>query len=599
MTLETAPIVLGPWLLSAGQSWLATLFLGGIGALILVYLGLMLGHGPMAAGERLVTGLLAAADDLIHTSPRRVFALAWLAIQESLRRRALAGFAVFLILLAFALWFLDTETYDPTALYLSFVLWATTILSLILALFISVFSLPNDLKNKTIYTIVTKPVRSSEIVLGRILGFAAIGTAQLAVMGVISYVFVVRALNHTHEIGPDDMKIVESTRGGITREAREGRTSKNRGHFHVVTDHGEGAITTDEKQGHWHPVTVTERGGKQLLALGAPQGQFHARVPVYGSLRFRDNAGNEKKQGTNVGKVWTYRGYVEGGSLAAALWTFHDVTPDRFAAGLPVDLNIRVFRTFKGEVEKGIVGSIVLRNPRTKVASAPRNFIAKEFILDRHNIPRKLVDPSGKPLDLFDDLVADGELELQLTCLQRGMFFGMAQPDVYLLAREGSVLANFVKGYVSIWYQMVLVISFGVLWSTFLNGAVAMLATFGVMLGGFFRSDMLRIAKAENYGGATFESLYRIASKKNVMESLDTGAATDAIKGADEVVRWVLKIVCQILPDFKEMSSLAYLADGFDVPWERLTAHGCMTLAFAVPVFLIGFLCFRAREVAA
>ncbi len=48
--------------------------------------------------------------DLFSISPRRILALAWLAVQESLRRRVLVGFAVFLLILLFAGWFLDTQT---------------------------------------------------------------------------------------------------------------------------------------------------------------------------------------------------------------------------------------------------------------------------------------------------------------------------------------------------------------------------------------------------------------------------------------------------------------------------------------------------------
>ena len=56
-------------------------------------------------------------------------------------------------------------------------LTATSYLVLLLALFLSSLSLPADIKNRTLHTVVTKPVRPSEIVLGRILGFAAVGTA--------------------------------------------------------------------------------------------------------------------------------------------------------------------------------------------------------------------------------------------------------------------------------------------------------------------------------------------------------------------------------------------------------------------------------------
>jgi hypothetical protein len=46
-------------------------------------------------------------------------------------------------------------------------------------LLISAFSLPTDFKSKTIYTVVTKPVRAGDIVLGRIVGFTIVGTLML------------------------------------------------------------------------------------------------------------------------------------------------------------------------------------------------------------------------------------------------------------------------------------------------------------------------------------------------------------------------------------------------------------------------------------
>ena len=83
---------------------------------------------------RLLAGGLV---DLFDISPRRVFALARLAVQESLRRRVLAGLAVFVVILAFAIWFLDARTPDPAKLYLSFVLTATTWLVMVMMVFLT------------------------------------------------------------------------------------------------------------------------------------------------------------------------------------------------------------------------------------------------------------------------------------------------------------------------------------------------------------------------------------------------------------------------------------------------------------------------------
>ena len=542
-----------------------------------------------------MTGFLR---DLLAISPRRVWALARLTIQESLRKRALAGLAVFAVILMFAIWFLDTSSIDPATLYTSFVLTATTYLVLAMVLFLSVFSLPNDLKNKTIYTIVTKPVRASELVLGRMLGFSAIGTALLAIMGLSSYVFVVRALDHTHQFGPGEASGGETAQDESGGRVRLGQTTFDQGHRHTVVLNADGTAATDTSRGHWHPTTVDQDHGQTRYVIGGPRGQFHARVPIYGHLRFKDRAGHDARSGVNVGNEWTYRSYVEGGTLAAAVWKFEGIRPEQFPEGLPLDMTIRVFRTYKGDIEKGVLGSLVLRNPRTRRTSAPRDFLAKEYSIDRHLIPRHLTDSDGQPIDLFKDLVAGGELEIQLSCLQRDQFFGMAQPDLYLLAREASVPLNFLKGYFGIWLQMLLITAFGVMWSTFLNGPVAMLATIGTLAGGFSSEFIASLAEGKLAGGGTFEALVRLVQHKNVMVHLDEGWGSRAVNVLDQGVRLVMYVVSTLLPNLGSFSDINYVATGFDIPPEHLLVQGLTALGYVLPVFLLAYLCFRSREVA-
>src|SRR5262249_5989827 len=57
------------------------------------------------------------------------------------------------------------------------------------------FSLPADIRNQTIHTVVTKPVERFEIVLGRFVGFAGLMTAILLVMTAVSLVYVLRGVN--------------------------------------------------------------------------------------------------------------------------------------------------------------------------------------------------------------------------------------------------------------------------------------------------------------------------------------------------------------------------------------------------------------------
>ena len=46
-------------------------------------------HGPLQAGDRVYRAILSGIGDLAGMSPRRIWALARLAIQESLRRKVL------------------------------------------------------------------------------------------------------------------------------------------------------------------------------------------------------------------------------------------------------------------------------------------------------------------------------------------------------------------------------------------------------------------------------------------------------------------------------------------------------------------------------
>ena len=90
-------------------------------------------------------------------------------------------------------------------------------------------------------------------------------------------------------------------------------------------------------------------------------------MPLCGQLRFLDRDGQPKAKGINVGHEWDYRGFVDGLTKSAAIWTFDNIDEDRLFPNipaedrkLPLEMNIRVFRTYKGDIEKGIHSEAVL-----------------------------------------------------------------------------------------------------------------------------------------------------------------------------------------------------------------------------------------------
>ena len=252
-----------------------------------------------------------------------------------------------------------SKTDQPAQLYLSFVLDCDEPAGADARAVPQHFSLPNDIKNQTIYTVVTKPVRPGEIVLGRMLGFVLIGTLILAVMGMLSYFFVWRGLSHRHEVEVatlvEDATIVDDK----GNRGLSGRTSEDDYHRHTVFIEPDGRGYTDTQKGHRHLVTRIGKGDKARYVVGPPVGQMQARMPQYGSLSFLDRAGKPTSKGINVGNEWTYRSYIEGGTLGAANWTFDNITARRFPAskefehGIPVDLDAARLPQLQGRHREG------------------------------------------------------------------------------------------------------------------------------------------------------------------------------------------------------------------------------------------------------
>lgn len=238
-------------------------------------------YGPSEAFYKVWEGIFRAVPDLM-LSPRRVGAIARLAIQETLRRRVmLVAFGIFALALLFGGWFLDSSSDHPERTYLGFVLAGTQFLVLFMGLLISTFSLPQDIQNKTIYTVVTKPIRASEIVVGRIVGFLLVGSVLLTAMGLISLGFVIAGLSHDHRAEVTEFARIEpsstdtpSGRRASDNAYYEAQTRRESGHRHRIelqlldadreslTSEGTGvrwvdlALRTQVESGHRHDVIL-------------------------------------------------------------------------------------------------------------------------------------------------------------------------------------------------------------------------------------------------------------------------------------------------------------------------------------------------------
>ena len=155
MVLEEEIPKFTAWIGPALVSWLFVAGLVAVFAAALAWLVQSALYGPLAAGDRVYRGILGTLADLAGMSPRRIWALARLAVQESLRRNVLVVLGLFAVIVLFAGWFLDPASVNPGKLYLGFILSATNLLVCLVVLVLSVFSLPADIKAKAIQTVTT------------------------------------------------------------------------------------------------------------------------------------------------------------------------------------------------------------------------------------------------------------------------------------------------------------------------------------------------------------------------------------------------------------------------------------------------------------
>lgn len=580
---------------------------GCVLAITLMILGFLISYVVAMVRQGPVEGFFSVAKvisdllrvDLPRTALQRIWAIGKLAFMEAIRRKVLAVIAIFIVIIMFAGWFLDRRAANPAQLYISFVLTATNYLVLLLGLFLSTFSLPADIKNRTIYTIVTKPVRATEIILGRILGFSLIGSIILAVLGLLSYQFVVRGLDHQHQVA------------SISQDGRTGETDEGSFHRHTFRLGPDGKGVTDEVKGHKHNVTAVQEGGKTTYVVGPSEGDLTARIPIYGNLQYTDRDGSVG-EGINVGYMSEYRKFIAGGSLSSAIWTFQNIDPNDFQDGLELEMNIEAFRTFKGDIVTPVRGTIILRSVDETAESERINFLVKES-LDRRIIPLKL--PGVKlreatTLNLFGDIIKDVDgpsgkmknaFQLIIRCEDSQQYLGMAAGDVTLVTGERSFAWNFFKGYISIWLQMVIIISFGVMFSTFLSGPVAMVATLSALVLGFFGGNIDYFFKEQNSGGGPIESLIRLGNRRGVMLDLDLGndALEATIKNIDFAMMYGVSTLKSAVPNFGQLGTSEFIAYGVDLFDGLLARHVLIALGYFLMTSFVGYFFLKTREMAA
>lgn len=520
--------------------WVITV--GGLAATVLAVslISMLITHRG-SGGKLFAQEVEGFANDLFSLSARRIWALSKLTYLEAYRRKALAVFVVFALLFMFAGWFMGGDSKDISGdqvkVYVSFVLRTISWLTLPLVLVLSSFGIPEDIRLRSLHTVVTKPARRLEVVLGRVIGYSMIGTVVLLVMSAVGYIWIVRQ--------------------------------------------------------------ITDPAAKSALIC---------RVPVFGRLTFLDRSGDPANKGINVGDLWEFRSYIEGATKARAIWTFQNINESTLDSkgNLHLENQFLAFRSYKGDMKRSLLYDYQFRNPETNLTYTTRAQPVNENRGVTDVIPRKLTVPGEeKSYDLIKDFVTkDGSLTVEVSCIDREQYLGMARPDLFIRMPDSPFAYGFFKAVLGIEMLMVLMVLLGVAGSTFLKGPIATVLTAVLsLLGGEDSHNFMdqlvmgRSAKEGFQGGGFFESVYRIITHMNPTTELPDNAAFTAMQGADSFLTWFLWLCKQVIPRLQYFNMSDYVSNGFDVPWEySLFPSLLITVGYLLPCVLLGYFALRIRE---
>lgn len=533
------------WLIVVG----VVALVGGI-SMLLMSIAALGPTGPLQVVGQIGDGF----SDLFGTSLRRVWALTVLTFREAFRRKTLMVFAVFAILFLFAGWFMSNVTDDPELqlkAYVSFVLRTISWLIIPVVLLLSCWGLPEDIRARSLHTVVTKPVRRHEVVLGRIFGFSLIGALVLVVMGGVGYVWIVRQM-------PSSMQSQLIARvpiyGDLTFVDREGRDR-------------------DDKQ--------------ELLKAGINVGDENPfRSFIEGSTKAR--------------AIWEFDNVRSANLTDPAELTFES--------------SFHAFRTHKGNMERGLQCRYTLVNPETNRRVPLFPFQVKEFRRNSYNVAeenkgRPYTDEEGKPVDLVKDIFSAGRMRVEVSCLSSGQFIGMARPDLFIRLPDRSFAVSFFKSVFSIGLMMVMVVVLGVTSGCFVKGPVAtVLTAFIVIVGRLAHTFLEELASGvykdnpgfEMKGRGILDSLIRIPTHQAPVVELEDTLFHRIVKAVDNVELSGLWAIQHIFPDLSTFDTTEYVANSFDVPWAAsLLPSLAVTFGYCLPWILIGYFSLKLRELEA
>jgi ABC-type transport system involved in multi-copper enzyme maturation permease subunit len=543
---------------------------------------------------------------------RRIAALARLSLKEAFRKRVVWAFSVIALIPLFAGWFLDSKPEDQLRNYIRVVYWSLPPLFLLVAGWLGAFSIPTDVKNQSIHTIVTKPVERFEIVLGRFLGYGILLTVGLALLSVIGVLYVVR---------------------GVREEARQESMTARMPIFADSLEFYPGFIRQDGTRDKSKQESVGREWSYRSYIGGPGPGSppqwaiwsfnslpsYYPSSPVYFEYTFDIF---RLTKGTEDRGVYTTFTFVDGrlSIMDGIKQTREKVLAERnklLAAANKTAEDKEEQGLSKAEVQQWQVAE--LEEIQKKLISQFLYYdVPRQEVIDYHTLTLggENKDQVGRHLALLFSKLAERDrqeprqaqggqppppaLNVLVSVDQESAAqkLGVAKRDLYVLAAEGPFWANFFKGIFGMWCTVMLVLGIALAASTYLSGIISFLVTMFLLGMGFFKDYIQDIASGAV--GGPMDSLVRLVTRKQAANPLDPSPTTSLINAIDEVYKVFMKGFLNIIPDVDRYDLHLYVANGFNIPWMPvlLLDNLLALLAYLVPCAVLAFYLMKFREVA-
>jgi hypothetical protein len=516
----------------------------------------------------------------------RIYAIAKLSFKEAFRRRVVWVFLVILIVYLFpARWFFQEKPEDELKSIIGVTTRGMNLLLIAVGLLLAAFSIPTDIKNYTIHTIVTKPVERFEIVLGRFLGYLGLITLALLIMTGLGLLLI-----NAGNVSPEAQK--ESMRSRVARYGELEFASKRSTDFTGVDV---GREDSYRKYIAGHP----QSSQRAIWSFTSAPTDFDGEDNLQLEFAFDIYRTTKGEEGAGVQVTF---------ELVTHSWNPTKRIDDPVNPGTQITMLDAYDRDSKG-LTNAMPGSPNWAKVNEIAEKYGRYMYRNWQIFDYHtsSIP--------VPVGLFKNAAAgtperDGaiqgpptrplrRLQVQVKCETPSQFVGAAKYDLYLLESEGSFSVNYFKGAIGIWFRLVLALGIAVAISTYFAGVLSFLIAMFLFILGFFREFIEEQARGMNVGGGPLESLARLIKNSTATVDLDPTPTVRAFQFFDGGYRWVWRRILNVIPDVERYGMSDYVAQGFSIGPDFLLINFITLVGYVLPWMVAAYYFMKAREIAA